>query len=75
LLRMEDSHNVAGWMGGQETLTRRILTPEEVTAIIDAITAEELEKLARELIDGKRLRLAVVGPVAEDAPLEELLKL
>lgn len=75
LLRMEDSHNVAGWLGGQEILTRRILTPEEVTAIIDAITAEDLKKLAQELIDGKSLRLAVVGPVAEDTPLEELLKL
>ena len=75
LLRMEDSHNVAGWLGGQEALTKRVLTTEEVTAIIDAITAEELEQLARELIEGKSLRLAVVGPVAEDEPLEELLRL
>ena len=75
LLGMEDSHNVAGWLGGQETLTKRVLTTEEVTAIIDAITVEELEQLARELIEGKSLRLAVVGPVAEDEPLEELLRL
>jgi len=75
LLGMEDSHNVAGWLGGQEALTKRVLTTEEVTAIIDAITAEELEQLARELIEGKSLRLAVVGPVAEDEPLEELLRL
>jgi len=75
LLRMEDSHNVAGWLGGQEALTGHILTPEEVTATIDAITAEELKELAQELIDGKSLRLAVVGPVAEDEPLDELLKL
>ena len=75
LLRMEDSHNVAGWLGGQEALTKRVLTTEEVTAIIDAITAEELEQLARELIEGKSLRLAVVGPVAEDETLEELLRM
>jgi len=75
LLGMEDSHNVAGWLGGQEALTKRVLTTEEVTAIIDAITAEELEQLARELIEGKSLRLAVVGPIAEDEPLEELLRL
>jgi len=75
LLRMEDSYNVAGWLGGQEVLTKHILTTEEVTAIIDAITAEELEQLAREMIEGKSLRLSVVGPVAEDEPLEELLRL
>ena len=75
LLRMEDSRNVAGWMGGQEILTGRILSVEEVVSIIDAITAEELKQLAQELLIGSQLRLAVVGPVTKDEPLEEHLKL
>ncbi len=75
LLRMEDSRNVAGWMGGQEILTGRILSLDQVVSIIDAITAEELKQLARELIVASQLRLAVVGPVASDEPLDELLKL
>ena len=75
LLRMEDSRNVAGWMGGQEILTGRILNIDQVVSIIDAITAEELKQLARELIVASQLRLAVVGPVASDQPLAELLKL
>ena len=75
-LRMEDSRNVAGWIGGQEVLAGRILTVEQVVSIIDAITAEELKLLARELLVGSRLRLAVVGPVGEEAGLlEELLRL
>jgi len=75
LLRMEDSHNVAGWMGGQEILTGRILSVDQVISIIDAITVDELRKLARELLVGSQLRLAIVGPVASDESLEELLKL
>ncbi|HEY51345.1 MAG TPA: insulinase family protein [Dehalococcoidia bacterium] len=75
LLRMEDSRSVAGWIGGQELLTGRILTVDEVTAIIDRITAEELQQLACELLTGEKLRLAIVGPVSADASLEELLKL
>ena len=75
ILRMEDSRNVAGWLGGQEILTKRILSLDQVISIIDAITAEELKQLAQELIIGDELRLAVVGPIAEDRPLEELLKL
>jgi predicted Zn-dependent peptidase len=75
LLRMEDSRSVAGWMGGQEILTGKILTVDQVTSIIDAITAEELGQLARELLVDSQLRLALVGPVAEDEPLDELLKL
>jgi len=75
LLRMEDSHAVAGWMGGQEILTGRIRTIDEVVSIIDAITDEALRQLAQELLIGDKLRLAIVGPVKSDEPLEDLLKL
>jgi predicted Zn-dependent peptidase len=75
ILRMENSHNVAPWLGGQEILTERILNIDQVISIIDATTAEELEQLAQELIAGEQLRLAVVGPVTEGKPLERLLKL
>ena len=75
VLRMEDNRNVAGWMGGQEILTGHILSTDQVVSIIDAITAEELKQLARELIVDSQLRMAVVGPISSDEPLEELLKL
>jgi predicted Zn-dependent peptidase len=73
LLRMEDSRSVAGWIGGQEILTGSIFSVDQVISIIDAITAEELKQLARELLVASQLRLAVVGPVAEDEPLDKLL--
>ena len=75
LLRMEDSRNVASWIGGQEILTGNILSVEEITSIIDAITTDELEQIARELLVESQLRLAIVGPVTENESLEELLKL
>jgi len=75
LLRMEDTRNVAGWTGGQEILTGRILSVDQVVSIIDAITADQLEQLAQELLVSEHLRLAVVGPTTDDEPLEELLKL
>jgi predicted Zn-dependent peptidase len=75
LLRMEDTRDVAGWTGAQEILTGRILSVEQVVSIIDAITADELKQLAQELLVGDNLRLAVVGPIADDEPLGELLKL
>jgi len=75
LLRMEDSRSVAGWAGGQEVLTGQILSVDQVMSIIDAVTTEELRQLANELLLENQLRLAVVGPVAEDEPLDKLLKL
>ena len=75
LLRMEDSRSVAGWMGGQEILTGRILSVDQVLAIVDAITADEIKELAQELLVTSQLRMAVVGSVDKEEPLEELLKL
>ena len=75
LLQMENNHNVAGWVGGQEILTRHILSVDQMVSIIDAITADEIKQLAQELLVASQLRLAVVGPIPEDKPLEGLLKL
>jgi predicted Zn-dependent peptidase len=75
VLRMEDSRSVAGWGGGQEVLLGQILSVDQVMSIVDAITAQELKELAEELLLESQLRLAVVGPVAKDEPLDELLKL
>ncbi len=75
LLRMEDSHSVSGWLGGQEILTGEIITVDEVISIIEAITTEELQQLAKELIIPGEIRLAVVGPISPEEPLEDLLRL
>lgn len=75
LLRLEDSRSVSGWIGGQEILTGDILTVDQVLSIIDSITAEELKQLAEEMLVAEDLRLAIVGPVDPDEPLEDLLKL
>jgi predicted Zn-dependent peptidase len=75
LLRMEDSRSVAGWVGGQEILNGSIMDVEEVVAVIDKVTAEEMCALAKELLIGEKLRLSVVGPVKSADHLEKLLKI
>ncbi|MFH1169127.1 MAG: pitrilysin family protein [Chloroflexota bacterium] len=75
LLRMEDSRNMAAWVGVQAILAGQVLSVDQVIAVIDAISSDELERLAGELLVAKGLRLAVVGPVPPDEPLEELLRL
>jgi len=75
LLRMEDSRSVAGWVGGQEILSGKIMDVEEVVAIIEKVTAEEMRAVAKELLVGDKLRLSVVGPVKSTDHLEKLLKI
>jgi len=75
LLRMEDTRSVAGWMGGQELLNGKILTVDEVVAIVDAITASEIRRVARELFLTSKLSLALVGPARNKGRLQKLLRL
>ena len=75
MLRMEDTRNVTGWIGGQELLMGHIRTVDEVISILDAVTASELQRVARELFVTNKLCLALVGPSLKEKRLERLLKL
>ncbi|MDO8568344.1 MAG: pitrilysin family protein [Dehalococcoidales bacterium] len=75
LLSMEDSRNVAAWVGGQEILTGKAYSIDEIVAIVDAITIEDIRQVAGELLVGNKLRLAVVGPIKNEERLEGLLEL
>ena len=72
-LRLENTQNVALWHGSQEILTQQILNPDEVISIVDAISIDDLQQVARELLTSDRLNLATVGP-SKDEPSMELLK-
>ncbi len=75
LLGLEDTRNVAGWLGGQELLLGRILTVDQIIARIDATLLQDLQRVARELFLTEKLSLAIVGPAQEQDNLEAMLKL
>ena len=62
LLRMEDTRAVSDWMGAQELLLGRVRTVDEVAGLIDAVTAQDIQRVAQERIVSGQLSLAVVGP-------------
>ncbi|HXG25389.1 MAG TPA: pitrilysin family protein [Candidatus Binatia bacterium] len=61
-LRMEETRHLASWLGGQEALHERVLSLDEALAEIEAVTAVEVVRLARELFRDDALRLSVVAP-------------
>lgn len=75
LLRMEDTRSIAGWQGAQELLTGNIRTVKEVLNIVDALTAEDLQKVANQLLVSEKLNLAVVGPIKNGERLGSLLRI
>ncbi len=75
LMGLEDSRSVASWIGGQELMYGEILTPEQVMARVDAVTREDVQELAVELVRPELLNLAIIGPYEDDAPFRSLLRL
>ena len=72
---MEDNRSVAGWTGSQEILMGKILSVDQVIAIVEAITPDELHQVALDMLKGERLKLAAVGNIDPDANWEDLLKI
>ncbi len=75
LLRMEDTRSVSGWLGGQEILTGRVRTADEVVELLDVIQPADLARVANNLLQTDQLNLAVVGPFRSDKKFAALLKL
>ncbi|OQY86086.1 MAG: hypothetical protein B6D41_13735, partial [Chloroflexi bacterium UTCFX4] len=73
LLSMEDTHSIAGWYGRQEALRQPIMTVDDVTAQIDAVTVADIQRVARALFRDDWLNLAVVGPFKAEDQFARLL--
>jgi len=74
-LSLEDSRNVASWLGSQELLLGQIQSVDEVVAQVAAVTAADIQRLARQLFVQGQLNLALVGPFKKEGRFVGLLKL
>lgn len=73
LIGLEQSNAVASFIGGEEMLTGKPLTPDEIFAKIEAVTADDIRATAADIIKPERLNLAMIGPIKEKEPFEKLL--
>ena len=73
-LRLEDSEEYAHLIGKQHLLYSQQLSLLEIFEKIDAVSAKEVETLAREIFVPGSLRLAAIGPFGgREGELEKLL--
>ena len=49
-------------MGAQELLQNEVATPNEVVDRLDAVQPEDVARVASDLFNTEKLRLALVGP-------------
>ena len=74
-IQLEESRAVSAWYGTRAALDMPMLSPEDAIAAFDAVTLEDIERVARRLIVEDELHLAVVGPITDAGPLEAQLRL
>lgn len=75
VMGMEASDEVAMFLVGQELTRRKILKLPEIFRKIDRVTAEEIQKIAREVFRNDRLNLAIIGPHKNEEKLKKGLNL
>jgi predicted Zn-dependent peptidase len=73
VLRLESPQAVVQFGLRREVLEREIEEPDDVLRELDAVTAEDIQRVGGDLLDGKRLYLAIVGPFDDPARFEKLL--
>jgi predicted Zn-dependent peptidase len=73
-MHLESSDEVVSYLVDQELIKDEIKMPEEVFAAIDAVTQEDVLRVAQEIFVTKHLNLAVIGPQKKSRKLEGLLK-
>ena len=56
-------------------LNRVVRTPDEVVAMVDAVTADDVRRIAKKLLDQRKLSMALVGPFKSEKRFASLLKI
>jgi predicted Zn-dependent peptidase len=72
-LRMEETGAVAAWLGTGESLLPRILTVDEVLERLEAVTVDDVLRVARTYVRPDLARLAVLGPFRSRLRFERML--
>jgi predicted Zn-dependent peptidase len=62
VLSLETSDALGYYYGGQEVMGLSLQTPEEYVAKLQAVHAEDVQKVAKDLFKNESLNLALIGP-------------
>ena len=61
MLGLEGTQQVASWLGSQECLHNRVHAIDEVVASINAVTTQDIQRVAQSCFASEWRRLAIIG--------------
>jgi predicted Zn-dependent peptidase len=75
VMGLESSDEVVSFLADQELIKGEIKLLDEIFEKIDAVTSEDVIRVAKEIFQEKKLNLAIIGPHKNARSLEKLLEL
>ena len=72
-LSLESTESQANFYGVQELLLEKVLTPQDVFAKIDAVSNDDIMRLANDLFINERLNLVSIGPEKDIEKFQTIL--
>lgn len=75
VMEFEASEEVAMFFIDQEFHKEKILTLKEVFAKVDAVTADDILRVAKDVFKSNKLNVAVIGPHKNSKQIEKILKI
>jgi len=73
VLRLENPQGMTMFGLSREVLEGKAVEPEEITAGLDAVTAEDVQRVAQDVIANAGINLALIGPFEDEERFAELL--
>jgi len=61
-LSLEDSSDMASFLGKQVMFKKSVKTSDEIFALVDAIAAKDIHQLARNVFDAKKMHITTLSP-------------
>jgi predicted Zn-dependent peptidase len=74
-LALEDPHDKLEWYLGQEAFIGRIRTIKQTFEELEAVTLEDVARVANDIIRNETINLAIVGPFEDKSVFEKKLKI
>ncbi len=73
-LSLEATDDIANFYGTQELMRNEVQTLDEKIKKIQAVTAADIQTMAKKIFQTKHLNLAIIGPFKEKGKFEKILK-
>lgn len=73
IIGLETSDQLAGYYGGQEILTKKTISPENLIKKIQAVKTEDIAVVARNIFQNQKLNMAIIGPFKDKEKFEKIL--